>query len=49
MPTLFDAQNGMTIKQSTPINVTGCPKTKKTSTKKKHKPAPHKGSAHGKK
>jgi hypothetical protein len=26
MPTLFDAQNGMVIKQSTPITVTGCPK-----------------------
>jgi hypothetical protein len=36
MPTLFDAQNGMVIKQSTPINVTGCPKTKKAK-KAKHK------------
>jgi hypothetical protein len=28
MPTLFTAQNGMTIKQSTPIGVSGCGKTK---------------------
>ena len=43
MPTLFDAQNGMVIKQSTPINVTGCPKhkaakkAKKTARKAKRK------------
>jgi len=39
MPTLFNAQNGMLIKQSTPINVTGCPKhkTHKANTKKHHK------------
>jgi hypothetical protein len=29
MPTLFTAQNGATIKQNTPILVTGCPKAKK--------------------
>ena len=28
MPTAFTAQNGMTIKQNTPISVTGCPKKK---------------------
>jgi hypothetical protein len=32
MPTIFTAQNGMTLKQNTPIEVTGCAKTK---TKKK--------------
>jgi hypothetical protein len=37
MPTLFDAQNGMVIKQSTPISVTGCPKHKATKAKKKSK------------
>jgi len=36
MPTMFAAQNGMTIKQTTPISVTGCTKTK---AKKKHKKA----------
>lgn len=39
MPTIFNAQNGLTIKQSTPIAVTGCPKhkgrTKQKKTKKK--------------
>jgi hypothetical protein len=35
MPTAFTAQNGATIHQSTPINVTGCPKTKKTKKAKK--------------
>jgi hypothetical protein len=39
MPTLFDAQNGMKIKQSTPIAVTGCQKKKthKAKTKKHNK------------
>ncbi|MGA7704759.1 MAG: hypothetical protein WB998_07670 [Solirubrobacteraceae bacterium] len=38
MPTAFTGQNGATIKQNTPITVTGCPKTKKTKkTKHKHK------------
>jgi hypothetical protein len=44
MPTLFDAQNGAVIKQSTPISVTGCSKVKK-----KGKKASHKGKSHGKK
>jgi hypothetical protein len=39
MPTAFTAQNGTIIKQSTPINVTGCSKhrkaAKKTTGKKK--------------
>jgi hypothetical protein len=46
MPTLFDAQNGMTIKQSTPITVTGCPKK---ATKAKRSSRRHKGKPHGKK
>ncbi len=39
MPTAFTAQNGATIKQNTPIAVTGCLKHKKTAkkTKTKHK------------
>jgi hypothetical protein len=37
MPTLFVAQNGMTIKRSTPISVTGCPK-KATKAKKAKRP-----------
>jgi hypothetical protein len=41
MPTTFVAQNGMTIHQSTPITVTGCPhkakKAKKTSKHRKKK------------
>jgi hypothetical protein len=37
MPTAFTAQNGATIKQSTPIGVTGCAKTKKTKNTKPHK------------
>ena len=39
MPTNFVAANGMSIKQSTPISVTGCPKAKKKAgkgTKNKH-------------
>ncbi|HEY5193360.1 MAG TPA: hypothetical protein VIJ39_05745 [Solirubrobacteraceae bacterium] len=48
MPTAFTAQNGATIKQNTPITVTGCAKAKKAKTKRKHKAAAHKGSAHGK-
>jgi hypothetical protein len=40
MPTMFTAQNGTTIKQNTPITITGCPKTKpktkKAKAKKKH-------------
>ena len=37
MPTSFVAQNGATIKQSTKIAVTGCPKNKKGSKKTKKK------------
>ncbi len=37
MPTEFIAQNGAELKQSTKIAVTGCPKHKKTTHKKKHK------------
>ena len=37
MPTLFVAQNGAEIHQSTPIGVTGCPKARKA--KKRHKKA----------
>ncbi len=37
MPTEFIAQNGAELKQSTKIAVTGCPKAKKTTHKKKHK------------
>jgi hypothetical protein len=37
MPTLFKAQNGLEIHQSTPITITGCPKPKhKAKTKAKH-------------
>jgi hypothetical protein len=43
MPTLFLAQNGMVIKQSTPIAVTGCAKKAKKASKR------HKGTTHGKK
>jgi hypothetical protein len=34
MPTAFTAQNGMTLKQSTPISVTGCAKHKAKKAKK---------------
>jgi hypothetical protein len=36
MPTQFVAQNGLELKQSTPIGVTGCAKGKKATKKKKH-------------
>jgi hypothetical protein len=39
MPTAFTAQNGATIKQTTPITVTGCPKKKAVEHKKKAKKA----------
>jgi hypothetical protein len=39
MPTTITGQNGTTIKQSTKIAVTGCPKTKKTTKKEKVKRA----------
>jgi hypothetical protein len=45
MPTAFTAQNGMVIKQSTPITVTGCAKKKAHKASKRHK----KGTTHGKK
>jgi hypothetical protein len=49
MPTAFVAQNGATIKQNTPIGVTGCARHKTTKAKKKaHKTAKHKNT-HGKK
>jgi hypothetical protein len=35
MPTLFTAQNGATIKQNTPIGITGCPKQKHKKAKKR--------------
>ncbi len=34
MPTAFTGQNGAVIHQTTPITVTGCPKTKKKSNAK---------------
>jgi hypothetical protein len=37
MPTAFTAQNGDVIKKSTPITVTGCPKSKKTGKAPKRK------------
>ncbi len=37
MPTEFIAQNGAELKQTTKIAVTGCPKHKKTTHKRKHK------------
>jgi DNA-binding beta-propeller fold protein YncE len=37
MPTLFDAQNGMVIKESTPISVTGCVESKAHKHKKRRK------------
>jgi hypothetical protein len=46
MPTAFTAQNGATIKQSTPISVTGCAKHKKAQ--KPKKTSKHKGKGKGK-
>ncbi len=37
MPTEFLGQNGLKINQETKISVTGCPKSKKASHKKKHR------------
>ncbi len=37
MPTEFIGQNGAELEQTTKIAVTGCPKIKKTTHKKKHK------------
>jgi hypothetical protein len=39
MPTAFTAQNGVTIKQSTTISISGCPKKKAVTHKKKAKKA----------
>ncbi|MGA9286641.1 MAG: hypothetical protein WBV85_14490 [Solirubrobacteraceae bacterium] len=39
MPTAFTAQNGATLKQTTPISVTGCAKHKAVKAKKKSKKA----------
>jgi len=47
MPTEMVGQNGLVLDQSTKISVTGCPKAKKASHKKKRKAGKH--SAHGKK
>jgi hypothetical protein len=47
MPTEMVGQNGMVLDQSTKISVTGCPKVKKASHKKKRKAGKH--HAHGKK
>ncbi len=46
IPTEFIAQNGAELKQSTKIAVTGCPKAKKTTHKRKHHKAKH--GKHGK-
>ncbi len=43
MPTEIVGQNGAKVNQSTKISVTGCPKTKKVSHKKKHKTKKRKG------
>jgi hypothetical protein len=45
MPTTFTAQNGLVIKQSTPITATGCTKHKKPKKAGKR----HRGNKHGKK
>jgi DNA-binding beta-propeller fold protein YncE len=42
MPTAFTAQNGMTIKQSTPITATGCAKKKAKRAGARHKASKHK-------
>jgi hypothetical protein len=47
MPTAFTAQNGMTIKQSTPITATGCAKHKAKHARKTSRHP--KGNSHGKK
>jgi hypothetical protein len=39
MPTIFVGANGMSIKQSTPITTTGCPKKAKKAKAGKHKKA----------
>ncbi len=44
MPTIFVGANGVSLKQSTPVTATGCPKhkTKKTKVKKSKKTSKHK-------
>ncbi len=44
MPTTFVGANGVSLKQSTPVTATGCPKhkTKKTKVKKSKKTSKHK-------
>jgi hypothetical protein len=50
MPTIFVAQNGKEMRQTTKITATGCPKGKKAKKTKVKKAAKHhKGQAHGKK
>jgi len=46
MPTVFTAQNGMTIHQNTPITLTGCPKKTKQKARKAGS-APHRAANHG--
>jgi hypothetical protein len=46
MPTLFVAQDGAQLKQSTPIGVTGCPKAKKAKARKA-RTATHRHTTHG--
>jgi hypothetical protein len=41
MPTTFVAANGMSIKQSTPITATGCPKKKKAKARRASRHATH--------
>ena len=48
MPTAFTGQNGATLKQSTPVSVTGCAKHK-AKTKKKSKTGKGNAGKHGKK
>jgi hypothetical protein len=47
MPTLFTAQDGAVLKQSTKITVTGCPKVKKAAKKKAKKAGNARKSSHG--
>jgi hypothetical protein len=46
MPTAFTAQNGTIIKQSTPINVTGCPKHRKVAKHKQRSKKANRSSHH---
>jgi hypothetical protein len=49
MPTLFTGQNGATIKQTTPITVTGCPKRKVKHRAKRARKAGHHSHGNAKK